>query len=283
MPGGHHRLGPEDPVGPEGRRGSEDRAAPRRSCTRVRGAASGRHRRREVIPAAIGSAVAGNLTVMASSMIRVWLPEPDAAELMGGLPDGMVADVWTGDEQLPDSAGAVEVVVLPFGVPPSRMPVLAKLPRLRLIQLMSAGAEHVIPFVPPGVTLCNARGVHDPAVAEWVLAVILAQVRQLPRFLAAQQAGTWDPVRSEPLAGQTVLIVGYGSIGEAVGRMLVPFGGAGERIARRRPPPGPGRPPRCPPWFPLPPPPREGWWTRGFWPRCMTPPCWSTRPAGRSW
>jgi phosphoglycerate dehydrogenase-like enzyme len=170
---------------------------------------------------------------MASSTIKVWLPEPDAAELMGGLPDGMVADVWTGDDQLPDSAGQVEVVVLPFGVPPSRMPVLAKLPRLRLIQLMSAGAEHVIPFVPPGVTLCNARGVHDPAVAEWVLAVILAQVRQLPRFLAAQQAGTWDPVRSEPLAGQTVLIVGYGSIGETVERMLAPFGVTVERIARR--------------------------------------------------
>jgi phosphoglycerate dehydrogenase-like enzyme len=170
---------------------------------------------------------------MASSKIRVWLPEPDAAELMGGLPAGMLADVWTGDGQLPDSAGEVEVVVLPFGVPAARMPVLAKLPRLRLIQLMSAGAENVIPFVPPGVTLCNARGVHDPAVAEWVLAVILAQVRQLPRFLAAQQAGTWDPVRSEPLAGQTVLIVGYGSIGEAVERMLDPFGVTVKRIARR--------------------------------------------------
>ena len=166
-------------------------------------------------------------------MIRVWLPEPDSAELMGGLPDGMVADVWIGDEQLPDSADEVEVVVLPFEVPASRMPVLAKLPRLRLIQLMSAGAEHVIPYVPPGVTLCNARGVHDPAVAEWVMAVILAQVRQLPRFLAAQQAGTWDPVRSEPLAGQAVLIVGYGSIGETVERMLVPFGVTVQRIARR--------------------------------------------------
>ena len=70
--------------------------------------------------------------------IRVWLPEPDAVELMGGLPAGMAADVWTGGEQVPDSAGEVEVVVLPFGVPSSRMPVLAKLPRLRLIQLMSA-------------------------------------------------------------------------------------------------------------------------------------------------
>jgi phosphoglycerate dehydrogenase-like enzyme len=177
---------------------------------------------------------------MASSTIRVWLPEQDAVSLMGGLPAGMVADVWTGGEQLPDSADEVEVVVLPFGVPSSRMPVLAKLPRLKLIQLMSAGAENIIPFVPPGVTLCNARGVHDPAVAEWIMAVILAQVRQLPRFMAAQQAGTWDPARSEPLAGQTVLIVGYGSIGEAVERRLAPFDVTIERIARRARPGVPG-------------------------------------------
>jgi hypothetical protein len=32
--------------------------------------------------------------------IKVWLPEPDAVELMGGLPAGMAADVWTGGEQL---------------------------------------------------------------------------------------------------------------------------------------------------------------------------------------
>ena len=170
---------------------------------------------------------------MVSSTVRVWLPEQDAVSEMGGLPDGMVADVWTGGEELPDSADEVEVVVLPFWVPPSRMAVLAKLPRLKLIQLMSAGAENVVPFVPSGVTLCNARGVHDPAVAEWIVAVILAQVRQLPRFMAAQQAGTWEPVRSEPLAGQTVLIVGYGSIGEAVERMLAPFEVTTERIARR--------------------------------------------------
>ena len=170
---------------------------------------------------------------MASSMIRVWLPDQDAVSLMGGLPAGMVADVWTGGEQVPDSADDVEVVVLPFEVPSSRLPVLAKLPRLRLVQLMSAGAENIIPSVPPGVTLCNAQGAHDPAVAEWITAVILAQVRQLPRFIVAQQAGTWDPVRSEPLAGQTVLIVGYGSIGEATERVLAPFGVRFERIARR--------------------------------------------------
>ena len=68
---------------------------------------------------------------MASSTIKAWLPGQDSVAMMGGLPDGMTADVWTGGEQLPDSADEVEVVVLPFGVPSSRMPVLAKLPRLR--------------------------------------------------------------------------------------------------------------------------------------------------------
>jgi phosphoglycerate dehydrogenase-like enzyme len=166
-----------------------------------------------------------------ASTIRVWLPARDSVDVMGGLPDGMAADVWTGGEQLPDSADEVEVVVLPFGVPESRMPVLAKLPRLRLIQLMSAGVDHVLRFVPPGVTLCNARGAHDAAVSEWIMAVILAQLRRLPRFAAAQQAGIWDPAGGELLAGQTVLFVGYGSIAQAAERLLAPFGVTVERIA----------------------------------------------------
>jgi phosphoglycerate dehydrogenase-like enzyme len=164
--------------------------------------------------------------------IKVWLPQPGWVEAMGGLPDGMTADVWTGGEDLPDSVGEVEVVVLPFGVPGSRLPVLAKLPNLRLIQLMSAGAERMIPHVPAGVTLSNARGAHDPAVAEWIMAVILAQMRSLPHYVQEQQAGTWAPAAAEPLAGQAVLIVGYGSIGQAVERLLAPFGVRIERVAR---------------------------------------------------
>jgi phosphoglycerate dehydrogenase-like enzyme len=169
---------------------------------------------------------------MTSSTIKVWLPTPEAAELMGGLPDGIAADVWTGGEQLPDSADEVEVVVLPFGVADAQMQGLAKLPRLRLIQLLSAGAERAIPFVPPGVTLANARGAHDPAVAEWIMAVILAQVRHLPKYIVAQQAGRWEHDAARPLGGQTILIVGYGSIGEATERMLAPMQVNVKRIAK---------------------------------------------------
>ena len=169
---------------------------------------------------------------MTSSTIKVWLPTPEAAELMGGLPEGIAADVWTGGEQLPDSADEVEVVVLPFGVADAQMQGLAKLPRLRLIQLLSAGAERAIPFVPPGVTLANARGAHDPAVAEWIMAVILAEVRHLPKYMAAQQAERWEHDAARPLGGQTILIVGYGSIGEVTERMLAPMDVNVKRVAR---------------------------------------------------
>jgi phosphoglycerate dehydrogenase-like enzyme len=171
---------------------------------------------------------------MAPEMIKVWIPEAGSATLLAALPDGMTADVWNGGEPLPDSADEVEVIVLPpTGVPAERLRELAGLPRLRVIQLMSAGAERAVPFVPPGVTLATARGGPDPSVAEWIVSVVLAQARQLPRFMATQQAARWDFAFSRALAGQTALIVGYGSIGAATEALLSPFGVTVERIARR--------------------------------------------------
>jgi phosphoglycerate dehydrogenase-like enzyme len=153
----------------------------------------------------------------------VWLPDPSASRVMGGLPAGMVADVWTGGTDLPASADSVEVVIPPFPVSRPHLPLLGELPKLRLIQLLSAGAEKVIPYVPPGVTLCTARGAHDDVVAEWVLSVVLAQVHDLPRFVRSQQEGRWDFTLTDELAGKTVLILGYGSIGAAVARRLAGF------------------------------------------------------------
>ena len=165
--------------------------------------------------------------------ITVWLPDSSAEMIMGGLPDGYRADVWSGGAEPPASAADVEVVIPPFPVQSPRLSVLAGLPRLRLVQLLSAGAEKVIPHVPPGVTLCTARGAHDTSVAEWVLSVMLAHLHDLPRFVLSQREGRWDFTLTDELAGQTVLIVGYGSIGEAVARRLAGFDVHIQRVARR--------------------------------------------------
>src|ERR1039458_502538 len=80
--------------------------------------------------------------------------------------------------------------------------------------------------------LCNARGVHDASTAEWVVAAVLASVRQFPYFAAEQAAGRWSFRFTGCLAGKTVLIVGYGSIGAAVERRLSGFDVRMLRVAR---------------------------------------------------
>jgi phosphoglycerate dehydrogenase-like enzyme len=104
--------------------------------------------------------------------------------------------------------------------------------RLKVLQTDSAGVEWVVDHIPPGVTLCNARGVHDVATSEWVVAVILALTKRLPAALEHQRAARWGSFEPGELAGKTVLIVGYGSIGRAVASRLEPFGARVLRVAK---------------------------------------------------
>ena len=100
---------------------------------------------------------------------------------------------------------------------------LEALPRLRVVQLTSAGAEQVVGRLPEGVVLCNARGAHTPSTAEWVLAATLAAERGLPSFVREQDAGRWSFATHRSLVGARVLVVGAGDIGRAIGRMLAGF------------------------------------------------------------
>jgi phosphoglycerate dehydrogenase-like enzyme len=100
---------------------------------------------------------------------------------------------------------------------------LDALPRLRLVQLLSAGAERFVGRLPEGVLLCNARGAHTPSTAEWAVAATLAAQRGLPFFVREQAAGRWSPTTFSSLVGARVLFVGAGDICGAIGRMLAGF------------------------------------------------------------
>jgi phosphoglycerate dehydrogenase-like enzyme len=116
---------------------------------------------------------------------------------------------------------------------------IAHLPGLRVVQTTSAGVDRWIGRLPPDVTLCDASGVHDVGVAEWVVAAILAVYRRLPFFVDAQRRAEWledgqrEAVRGEELNGARVLILGFGSIGRAVAERLQPFGCEVVGVARR--------------------------------------------------
>jgi phosphoglycerate dehydrogenase-like enzyme len=153
---------------------------------------------------------------------------------MRGLPEGVEVDPWDGASAPPRSLDDTEFYVVPFHPREDIVvDVLPSLRRLRVVHVPVAGYEDVIDRIGPDVVLCNARGVHDGATAEWVVAAILAMVRELPEFVREQAAGIRRHRRCATLAGQRVLILGHGSIGEAVERRLRPFEVDVVRVARR--------------------------------------------------
>lgn len=154
-------------------------------------------------------------------MARVWVPYEDcAADLTGA---GIDAAVFDGEGRLPELASSVEFLTVPYMKPPDVLGVANSMPTLQVVQTLTAGYEDILPYVPAGVTLCNARGVHDASTAELALALTLASLRGIPEFVRAQQSASWHHKEFPALADKVVLIVGYGSIGRAIEKRLHPF------------------------------------------------------------
>ena len=171
---------------------------------------------------------------------------PFAAESLNP-PDGLGVHVWDGrgdtaedelssvDESgVPEQAvlDRVEYYVLPYSFAPASMQLIARMPRLRAVQTLTAGYEHVMPYLRDGLTLCNARGVHDASTAELAVTLALASLRRIPEFVRAQRHGEWAQGWTESLADKTVLVVGYGAIGRAIEARLAPFECDVLRVAR---------------------------------------------------
>ena len=162
---------------------------------------------------------------------RILLPYPPAQV---GLRPEAAAVVWDGRGDLPAQRvlDEVEFFVIPYTYSSAAVPLLARMPRLRVVQSLSAGVEELLPVVPTGVVLCNARGVHDASTAELAVTLVLSSLRGVPGFVRAQDAGSWESGAFASLADRTVLVVGHGSIGAAVEERLVPFECEILRVAR---------------------------------------------------
>jgi phosphoglycerate dehydrogenase-like enzyme len=161
----------------------------------------------------------------------VWLPfEPDE---LGEPPEGLRYEVVrpTGDD-LPESAEEVRFYVPPYDVGAGQRDVLARMPRLEVVQTLTAGVDHIRDEVPDGVLLCNGRGIHNASTAELALTLTLASLRDVPGFVRDQGHGRWDHGWRQSLADKTVLVVGYGDIGRDIERRLVPFETDVLRVAR---------------------------------------------------
>jgi len=155
--------------------------------------------------------------------MQLWLRDHPLRATLGPLPDSVELHLIPSSGPPPDGIAAAEFLVPPHGA----RQVLELLPRmrsLRVVQAASSGVEWLLPWVPPGVTVCSARGTRDVCVAEWVVTAVLTSIKEFPRLWRQQEERRWAPSMFEELSGRRALIVGYGSIGRAVEARLLPFG-----------------------------------------------------------
>lgn len=182
-------------------------------------------------------------------MLRVGYPATVASEAMIGFPPEVELIQLA---EVPDREIEIDVWI-PDGYPSRASRTWPMLRGVGLVLALVAGTEWLPDLVGPHVTVCNARGAHNVSTAEWTVAAILAMFKNFPLFLEVQHSGKWKrrfeapvnyakitgdsrplypPVMLEELTGKTVLLVGYGSIGKDIERMLAPFRVELVRIAR---------------------------------------------------
>lgn len=103
-------------------------------------------------------------------------------------------------------------------------------PKLRLVHVPNAGLDSIdLSAVPDGAAVCNVFE-HDIGIGEYVLAAMLDWTVDLAGYDARFRTLDWSgtprlsgPTRKE-LYGQTVLCIGYGTIGQAVAARARAFG-----------------------------------------------------------
>ncbi len=151
---------------------------------------------------------------------------------LGGATLGLDVAVWTDDGPEPPQEVLDDVVlyVPAYQGGPRALQATARMPRLRTIQCLWAGVDSFWPYVPEGIALHNAAGVHDSSTAELAVALMLARLRRLDDF--ARQPGAWLHEETPALADRRVLILGHGSIGAAIERRLAGFEVDLVRVAR---------------------------------------------------
>ena len=182
-------------------------------------------------------------------MLRVGYPATLQAEMLNDFP-AEIELICVSEAPGPE----IDIDVwIPDPYPTRAMRTWPKLRGVRLVLSLMAGTEWIPRTVGPHVTICNARGAHNISTAEWTVASILAILKHFPFFLDVQHSGQWKrrfeasaryaaisgdtrplypPVMLEELTGKAVLMIGYGSIGKEIERMLAPFNVDLVRVAR---------------------------------------------------
>lgn len=141
---------------------------------------------------------------------------PDRACFRAALPDAHAALVWS-----------------------FRQEEFSLAPRLRLVATPAAGRDYFRVEPPPGVSILYGR-FHGRIMAETALGMLLGMTRGLLPAVSTYAGDPWPRRRlaaeMRPLRGAHVVILGFGRIGQSVGRLLKAFPARVTGVRRSDPP-----------------------------------------------
>jgi phosphoglycerate dehydrogenase-like enzyme len=129
---------------------------------------------------------------------------------------------WDGDI-LDAALGTADIMI---NSSPPRDRLRERAPRLKWIQTTGAGIDGLLPldWLPADIVLTNNTGVHGAKAEDSCTWAIGALNARLPRLLASQRRREWTPIYTTPVAGKTVVVIGFGDLGRGAGRAAKKLG-----------------------------------------------------------
>jgi len=163
------------------------------------------------------------LVYMTHPHVDAWVFKPRHREILERRLPGLEVDCVTGSKEFLARLPGAEAAVVWF----FKKDWLADAPNLRLIATLAAGRDWIEPAEAPGLAVWFG-GFHGPMIAESVAGAVLYFAKAFGPSLRLQRQRKWARVKISgqirSLAGARVTILGFGKIGQEIGRSLKAFG-----------------------------------------------------------
>ncbi|MBI1886753.1 MAG: D-2-hydroxyacid dehydrogenase [Chloroflexi bacterium] len=180
----------------------------------------------------IGSALLDQIRAVDGRLAVTLLTRPQRRLYRGGRPiwfgyvepsEGDIESEEEARRNLEAVLAQTEVIFSSPIVPPD---ILTLAPALRWVQLTSAGVDRLVEsdLLRSGVMVTTASGIHAVPIGEYVIGMMLAFAKGLPRAFRAQSEAAWRPYLAEELEGKTVGVIGLGAIGKHVAKLAKGLG-----------------------------------------------------------
>ena len=140
-----------------------------------------------------------------------------------GLADRVAVEAVPRKEKLSAEQMARTEVLMAYVAQPGVLPAM---PKLRWVQVMTAGVENWLALsdLPPGLVLTCARGTHEESMPENIIGALFYVAKPYAAAVENQKRGKWVHTVAQPLTGRTLGILGLGAIGQHVARVAAALG-----------------------------------------------------------